>query len=63
MWVKLAKKVPINRNPLFPTIKELMLNMVGNIPAYSEDLRKELGMWDYTFKEPSNDDPTPEQIK
>lgn len=60
MWVKMAKRTPITRNPLYPVVSQLLGELVNQVPIYSEEQRKELGMWEYTFKEPSNEDLTPE---
>lgn len=41
-----------------------MLNKVAlSIPETSENLRKELDMWDIIWKEPTNIDPTVEELK
>lgn len=41
----------------------MILDTVYEVPALSEAVRKELDMWEYNFKVPSEQDPTPEEIK
>ncbi|CAD8058113.1 unnamed protein product [Paramecium primaurelia] len=61
LWVKLAKKVPISRNPIYSVVKDLLGDVANQVPQLSEDMRKELQMWEYTFHEP--EDLTPEKAK
>lgn len=61
LWVKLAKKVPISRNPMYSVVKELLGEVANQVAGFSEDMRKELQMWEYTFHEP--EDMTPEKAK
>lgn len=59
LWCKLAKKTPIDRNPLYAVTYELLGQVAFAVPDQANELRTELQMWDYVFKEP--EDLTPEQ--
>lgn len=57
LWCKIAKKTPITRNPLYPVVFDLLGGVVSQIASNSEELRRELQMWDYVFKEPEDMNP------
>lgn len=44
-------------------MRDMLTKVALNIPEQSEGLRKELDMWDIIWKEPTDSDPTPEDLK
>jgi hypothetical protein len=41
----------------------MIMDVAYEVPTLAETVRKEIDMWEYTFKVPSDNDPTPEEIK
>lgn len=59
----MSKKRPIDRSEIYPFFQSKMQQIVDKVPCLSEDIRKELDMWEYQFTCPLDRDLTEEEKK
>lgn len=52
----MSKKVPVERSTLWNPIKNIVLDVIDQVPEQSDAIRREVDLWDYTFLVPSEDE-------